>query len=60
MTKEIIEFYEAISVYPQMSSIRKSKSILQASAPLAEDDKGKICFLSQREKDDWIKKLRKR
>lgn len=60
-------FYRKIPIYPEVASFadlcRKSKISLQAhglrtDAPLAEDDKGRICYPTEKDKKAYLKKLK--
>ena len=51
-----IEFYKRIPVYPSQLNVKGHNGIAY-EAPIAEDDNGSVCFLTEQDKKRWISKL---
>lgn len=56
-----LEFYESVPVYPEFTSksFRKAQITISIYAPLCEDDRGRVSFISQEAKDRFLKTYRK-
>ena len=54
MTDRLIAMYRNIGVFPIFTRIKRH-SDLAPSAPLCEEDDGSVAFMSQEEKDRWIR-----
>lgn len=58
--KELIGFYENIPVYPLFATKYYSMWGINANAPLCEDDRGHVCFISEEAKRNFLEGYKRR
>lgn len=57
VTNSMVKLYASIPIYPESVSIGVRKCNFAIEAPLAEDEKGRICYPTQKDKDRWMKQI---